>query len=339
MYPLYVRIATKSFLLVLIFAMHWVVSNAQDVHFSQYFNNPLSVNPALAGEDAGRGRFILNYRSQWSSVTSNPYKTGAVSFDRSILRDELFGAIQIFNDKAGDSYMNFTQVNISLAPKVWISPTDYLKAGITGSWTQRSLNTTNLTWNSQFDGTTINQAIGSGEDVFQSRTDYFDCSVGLLWSHRMKNKNMITTGISAFHVVRPSYKLISEIENTNIRWTGFADFTWILKPSKVSLNPSALIMVQGPYREMAMGVVAKFSIGLSSKYTGYYIASRLFLGTFYRNNDAIVLYSGLEYKAQIQINLSYDINVSKMMAVAGSRGGMEISLKYLIPKRNIIKLK
>ena len=48
---------------------------AQDLHFSQFFNSPLTTNPANTGfiPDANY-RVGINYRSQWTSVPA-PYTT------------------------------------------------------------------------------------------------------------------------------------------------------------------------------------------------------------------------------------------------------------------------
>lgn len=50
-------------------------ARAQDLHFSQFFNSPLTTNPANTGfiPDANY-RFGANYRSQWTSVPA-PYTT------------------------------------------------------------------------------------------------------------------------------------------------------------------------------------------------------------------------------------------------------------------------
>ena len=49
--------------------------DAQDLHFSQYFNTPLLVNPANTGFNPDYDyRLGGNYRNQWANV-GNPYKT------------------------------------------------------------------------------------------------------------------------------------------------------------------------------------------------------------------------------------------------------------------------
>jgi len=59
-------------------------SQAQDIHFSQINETPLLINPANAGLGCDM-RAILNYRTQWSSVTT-PYKTFAASYEVKLLK-------------------------------------------------------------------------------------------------------------------------------------------------------------------------------------------------------------------------------------------------------------
>lgn len=42
--------------------------NAQDLEFTQFYNNPLFTNPAMAGAKTCSGQSILNYRNQWPAV-------------------------------------------------------------------------------------------------------------------------------------------------------------------------------------------------------------------------------------------------------------------------------
>ena len=53
-------------------------ANAQDVHFSQFFEAPLLRNPSLAGLFNGDIRVQGVYRDQWNSIT-NAYRTGSLN--------------------------------------------------------------------------------------------------------------------------------------------------------------------------------------------------------------------------------------------------------------------
>ena len=54
----------------------------QDVHFSQFYQTPLIVNPALTGVFSGDQRGIINYRNQWNDFA--PFTTSSISFDSKI---------------------------------------------------------------------------------------------------------------------------------------------------------------------------------------------------------------------------------------------------------------
>jgi len=312
---------------------------AQDIHFSQYSNTPLLINPALAGEFKGNGRFMLNYRNQWRGVTNNPYKTYAFAFDRSFLKEKLSAGITAYRDQAGDANMGITQVNLMVATKVSVGRNDYLKLGINGAWSQQSIQISKLTWNSQFDGQIINQNISSGESFYDNSFNYVDISTGLLWSHLYHNESSLNIGLSAFHVSRPYYEFFSLTERLKIRWCGNLDLTIPWPEKQITIYPSFLIMVQGPNREVNIGGTVRYKFDVGSRYTGYYKASYGYLGAYYRYGDAIIVYARINYKNQFNLGISYDINISNLAAAPFAGGGLEISLFYLIPEKALIELK
>src|SRR5436190_23694229 len=104
---------------------------AQDMHFSQFNEQPALMNPALAGAEK-RYRISMGYKNQWHKVTT-PYKTFGVSLDGKILKGRwtradmvpvthrqqdigrLGGGLSIYRDVAGAGDMSLTQINGSLA--------------------------------------------------------------------------------------------------------------------------------------------------------------------------------------------------------------------------------
>ena len=53
---------------------------AQDPTFTQFYANPLYLNPAFAGSH-GCPRFALNYRNEWPNLSGN-YVTYSASYDQ-----------------------------------------------------------------------------------------------------------------------------------------------------------------------------------------------------------------------------------------------------------------
>jgi hypothetical protein len=55
----------------------------QDIHFSQFLNSPLSLNPSETGNFDGDWRIVANYRNQWQSL-GVPFRTISASYDRQL---------------------------------------------------------------------------------------------------------------------------------------------------------------------------------------------------------------------------------------------------------------
>src|SRR5689334_3645512 len=67
----------------------WLGSSAQDLHFSQFFNSPLTTNPANTGFiPDGDYRLGINYRNQWSAIMTVPYKTMSAFGDVQVMRNK-----------------------------------------------------------------------------------------------------------------------------------------------------------------------------------------------------------------------------------------------------------
>ena len=64
--------------LTILFLCIQTILNAQDIHFSQFFETPLLRNPSLAGIFTGDLRLQMVYRDQWGSVTDG-YRTGSLN--------------------------------------------------------------------------------------------------------------------------------------------------------------------------------------------------------------------------------------------------------------------
>ena len=66
----------RKSLMVLCGMMLMTAVVGQDLHFSQFMNSPLLTNPANTGFiPAADYRLGMNYRNQWSSIMTVPYKT------------------------------------------------------------------------------------------------------------------------------------------------------------------------------------------------------------------------------------------------------------------------
>src|SRR5258706_15012765 len=97
----------RKLTLLLVAVLCSALTFAQDIHYSQFYSSPLTLNPALTGINDCNYRVGAMYRSQWSSVSPDPYQTPSISFDinnvlqRIIKKGTLSAGALLFNDKAG----------------------------------------------------------------------------------------------------------------------------------------------------------------------------------------------------------------------------------------------
>jgi len=318
---------TKNYIAVILLFVFAQISFAQDAHFSQYYNSPQMINPAMIGEGLMKGRFIFNFRNQ-GNFTTNPYKTIAFSGDTKLKQEKLSSGILFLHDKSGDGNYSTNDVCLSLAPSVEFNKEHSLKLGFQAGWTQYTYDAEKLTWNSQFDGTKINAENPSGESL-QKGFGYFDISLGLLYKYQMKNKHTFRFGVSAFHLSHPILNTFSA-KSIDIRWCGYSDAMIVIKNSSTRILPSILYMKQGTANEFAIGSSVKCKIGANLRSTPDRIASFAYIGTYYRSNDAIMVMAGLSFQEQMIVTASYDITTSQLSTATKRHGGIEFSVVYVI---------
>jgi len=84
-------------------------AKAQDPTFTQFYANPLYLNPALAGT-ATCPRVVFNHRNQWPALSGN-FVTNSVSYDQYV--DAVNGGLGLYvlSDNAGRGTLTQFSVN------------------------------------------------------------------------------------------------------------------------------------------------------------------------------------------------------------------------------------
>lgn len=333
----------RLFILVSISLIFFLKGNSQDIHFSQYLQAPLLINPATAGMSVGKHRANLNYKSQWSALGSL-YKTMAASYDTRILKANnskggyLGIGLSIFNDKAGDANMAHLQGNLALSAVVKFKEYSTLSIALQGGFCQRKINCDNLKWGAQYDGSNYNSALSSTENYGNNSYNYFDLSPGVLWQYR-KDKSSFGSGKSIAkvdiggavqHVNKPKLNFLGNNEVLKMKFVFHFNAEVDLPNEKFSIIPSFVYTQQGTLNEIIVGSVLKYYLNKkSARYTGFGKNSNICLGLQYRYKDAfipMVMYQMGDYA----LGFSYDINTSSLNNASHFRGGAEFSFTYLL---------
>ena len=163
---------------------------AQDVHFTQYFTSPLTLNPALTGLVPDDLRWAANYRTQWSAVSSTPYVTGTLSYDMAMLKGKLpegdalgIGILGLY-DKSGTGALTNTTVGLSMAYHKGIGrdKNQHISIGIQGFLVQKHIDFQKLTFEDQFDNSTGGTPYPTNEHFTNADLTYPDFNVGAMYS-------------------------------------------------------------------------------------------------------------------------------------------------------------
>jgi type IX secretion system PorP/SprF family membrane protein len=303
--------------------------NAQDPHFSQFFSSPLTLNPALTGKFDGTLRVAGNYRNQWPAF-NNVYTTSTLSVDFGILKNKLpdfdtWGVgILALTDKAGGGVLTNNYIGLSTSYHKALDEDGYQQLGIgfQGTYGQKRLDNSKLVFEDQL---TPFGFTGVTQDIFSSANlniNYFDVNAGLLYSGSTSDRNNYYVGASMYHINRPKESFKGGNWNIATRTTisagGYFPVSDIL-----TLHTSGIYQVQNKSSEITIGGALAAAIDAQST-----DPSNVYIGSWFRVNDAIIPYIGLEF-AGMRIGATYDVNISSLKAGSQSRGGMEISIIYI----------
>jgi type IX secretion system PorP/SprF family membrane protein len=301
-----------------------VSASAQDLHFSQFYNSPLSTNPANTGFiPDGNYRLGINYRNQWATIPV-PYKTMSLFGDFQLFRDQLeYGWVGIggllLRDVAGTGNLTSTKAYGSVAYHQLLGQSSLLSAGFNFGYANKRVDISKLTFGTQWNGQFFDSQMVSGEPINNSSIGYFDMQVGMNYAYFPTDNIYINGGFSVHHVNKPRETFYNGNNQIEPRYIGFLNAS--LKMSDyIILNPGAYYARQAGSSETMFGFYAAYNLSGDG-------AQQVFGGLYYRMQDAFPFVVGYQI-SNVRLMFNYDVTSSNL-AVANSRqGAYEVSLVY-----------
>ena len=318
----------KTILLLLAFSIEFVtLVQGQDLHFSQFFNAPLTINPANTGfiPDADY-RIGASYRDQYSSILAEPYKTVSIFGDAQVLRNQIangwlgLGGF-ILSDVAGSGGLRSTKVYGSLAYHQMLGNSSLLTAGFNLGWANKRIDQSKLKFPDQFDGKFFDGNTATSVQLANNNISYFDMQVGLNYAYFPNENVYINGGYSIHHVNRPQETFFSDNVDTSkisMRHIGFVNA--LLKVNeRVIINPNIYYTNQAKASELMFGLNANYNLA------GAGGDIQLLAGLYYRAGDAVVPMVGFEIK-NVRFTFSYDATTSSLSNFNNLRGASEFNI-------------
>ncbi|MCC5918986.1 MAG: PorP/SprF family type IX secretion system membrane protein [Cryomorphaceae bacterium] len=292
-------------------------AQAQDPHFSQYYANPLYLNPAFAGV-ARCPKVNLNSRIQYPVIGA--YETYSVSYDQYV--DNINGGLGFLamSDRAGGGTLNLTEFSGLYSYHLTVSRKFSVLAGFQATVRSRSINWGNLTFPDQIDPL-YGFVLESGENRPPSEVNtHVDLSLGFIgyWEN-------FYFGFAGHHLTEPDEQFFRE-SRLPFKFTGHMGANIPLARARyvgeetTSLIPNIVYQRQGEFEYFYGGISFNYSVltgGLAYRHASI-------------NPDAVIVLIGFSPEdLPMRIGYSFDYTVNKVSMGAG--GAHEVSVYYKFP--------
>lgn len=301
-------------------------SSAQDIHFSHLNRQPIYQNPANTGLFAGDIRLTGNYKDQWRSVTV-PFQTFAVAGDMKWKQKGInFGAL-LFHDNVGDGFYQTLEFLGSVAKnlKLTSDSSQTLSVGIQVGLNYRKVNMDKFYFDNQFNGLIFDASLPTNEAYQNDSRANLTSSAGIVHAFYYGKSNSVKTGISGHNLNRPNQGFYGVKVPRDIRISLYSQVDHAIN-KELAVIPGLGFNLQGKYRELIIGSQVRYT--LINKLGTYRAVDG---GLWFRSRDAVVVRLGLAMQ-NWSVAASYDTNISKLIPASTARGGLEISVEYIITR-------
>ncbi|MBL4703134.1 MAG: PorP/SprF family type IX secretion system membrane protein [Flavobacteriales bacterium] len=326
------NISFKSTLLTGFMVVVSMYYYAQDFHLSQYEASPMILNPAMTGQFKGDHRATMHYRSQWSSIISNPFKSMALSYDTKFNKFSLGGYLHHTTAGQG-TYTSITMVlSAAYDYKFKNKPHNHLVGGLQLGGINKSVNFNVLTFEDQYDPANGGTFTNSTAESFGVGSTFIpEVNFGLMYYYTNTSKRINPfLGISGMHLTQPNETLFSSNSKLPMRINVHPGIKVFIS-DRFSFLIDGLAMQQENILELVFGWKGYYHFENKDAIASYGVSRRT-------NNDAIIAHLGLKYN-KFLYKLSYDLNTSNLQSISNNRGGFELSITYISSKINPIPIR
>lgn len=299
-------------------------SKSQDPQFSQFYSNPLYLNPGFTGTGT-YPRIVSNYRNQWPS-SGNTFVTYNLSYDQYMLGLKGAIGVQAMYDREVNGSINTVQSSFIYCYHIKVTDEFFFTSALQAGFYLKQFNTSDLIFpgminqeNGTINGNYAIPAEG-GQKLFP------DFSFGMVGQRKD-----VYFGFAVNHLTQPNQSILEgdNMGELPIKFTLHAgakthDYFRDLFTKGFSLSPNVIYQQQGVFKQLNLGM--------------YMVTNSLTFGAWYRNNlslrpDAVIGMVG--YATDFfQLGYSFDYVLSDLSLY--SAGSHELSLIFYLD-RNLRK--
>ncbi len=311
----------KKFFGLLILVTVAVGVKAQDHIFSQFYNAPIYLNPALTGQFDGSFRMSMIYRNQWSSVAG---ELSYISASADMKLPNGSGGVGLMANSSSEGMAALKKNSLSGVYSYIVGDDRFSAAfGLQGGITNRTLDFSKLVFSDQLDPRLGFTGTGSqAEQPFNDNKYYFDAGAG---ANFILGNSML--GGSLLHLNKPDESFTGSKVPTPIRTSVYASYKIDLSSSgnkSMLLIPSVVYYNQAKANSMSAGMQFKHlgvNAGLWYRAGGDYKADALVLSLIFD------IFTNRNKNQKMRLGFSHDATMNKLH-YGNTSGTSEASVSF-----------
>lgn len=296
---------------------------SQDAQYSQFYSNPIYLNPAFSGT-GDNTRIVAIHRIQWPNLPQ-AFSNSTVSIDYN--GDNInsgFGFI-VHQEKEGTAALQSTTASFIYSYNANLNNRVVIRPAIKFGYVFRSIDQTKLILGDQVDFG-IDGTPSQDPQINAIRLkNYWDIGTGVLIYTKKS-----WFGLAVDHLSHPNRSLLEGEDRLPLRYSVHIGSRYPLQKLipvgtiAPTIAPSILYRRQGNFQQLDAGA----SVHLQPVIIGLYYRGLPILNNPAGriNQDAVILLAGVEY-LNFELAYSFDLNISKLDPVAGG-GAHEFAIVY-----------
>lgn len=295
---------------------------AQDTQYSQFYSNPIYLNPAFVGTGHNT-RLAINHRVLWPELPQS-FASYSASLDYSVAKLNSGFGILAFADQEGTAALKTNGAAAIYSYHANFNGKVVFQPAVQVGYIFRTIDRSKFLFGDQIDFGVDGAPSQDPTLVGLKMRNYLDVGTGFLMYTRT-----YWIGSSFQHLTQPNRSLLGGEDRLQIRYTIHAGGRFKLKgeyhenDAISTIAPSLVYKRQGNFQQFDIGASAH----LQPVIVGFYYRGLPFLSKSFDqiNQDAIITQVGFEFMG-LEFGYSYDMNISGLGNSGG--GAHEIALQY-----------
>lgn len=312
----------KKSLIISILILNGLRTFAQDHVYSQFYNAPNYLNPALNGQFEGDLRMSMVHRSQWTNLPG-PLNYTTFSVDYNV--PKLNGGIGLIATKSSEGTAYLNKINIAGIYSYSVEfDNAILSFGLQAGITSRQIDYSKLLFSDQIDGITgiiPGASTGASIPIYNNKY-YFDTGAG---TNFVIGNFMV--GFAMQHLNKPNESFTGANSILPVRSNAYVSYKFPLGFNADEDSPSIIPSVVFYKQRKSQSLSAGFQYKIKNINAGLWYRGDNQHGDAFVVSVILDVFMIRDYNDKIRFGASHDATTSKL-SYGKTAGTTEMALNY-----------